>query len=93
LKKLYKELSGYIHSQSSSTNGALWGGSNGPVFELSSFRLVYGFFRDVMAMGFVLLTIGWEEFIIPEELWPLFERPEGFWSEVPLSDLKRQLAS
>ena len=93
LKRLYKDLSGYIHSQSDATNATLWGGSNGPVFERRSFRLAYGYFRDVMAMGFVLLSIGWEEYAIPDELWPLFERPEGLWSEVSLTDLKRQLAS
>ena len=93
LKKLYKDLSGYIHSQSDATNATLWGGSNGPVFERSSFRLVYGYFRDVMAMGFVLLTIGWDDFTIPDELWPLFERPDGLWSGVSLSGLKQRLLS
>lgn len=92
LKQLYKDLSGYIHSQSDATNVKLWGGSNGPVFEQSSFRLVYGYFRDVMAMGFVLLSIGWDEFAISDELWPLFERPDGLWSSVSLPELKQRLA-
>lgn len=91
LNELQAKLSGYVHSQASATNAMLWGASNGPVFERSSFRHVYGYFRDVMAMGFVLLSIGWPEFSIVDDLWPLFERPNGTWANVSLPDFKRQL--
>jgi hypothetical protein len=81
LRKLYKELSGYIHSGPGGSNAELWGGSNGPVFEPSSFQKVYRCFRDVMAMGYVLLAVGWPRFSIPEYILPLFETPDGEWGD------------
>jgi len=90
LKTLYKELSGSIHSGPDATNGALWNGSNGPVWEPESFSRVYRYFRDVMAMAFALLRLGWPEFSIPDNLWLLFESPGGAWASVPLTDLKQR---
>lgn len=92
LNTFQKELSGYIHSQASTASAMLWAGSNGPVLEHDSFVLVYGYFRDVMAMALVLLSIGWSGYSIPDELWPLFERPNGGWATVSLPDFKRHLA-
>ncbi|QKZ22873.1 hypothetical protein [Streptomyces chartreusis] len=93
LNKLYKELSGYIHSQTDAANVALWGGSNGPVWEPDSVRLVYVYFRDVMAMCLILLAIGWDDFSVPEEAWLLFERPDGIWSEALVAELKQKFGA
>jgi hypothetical protein len=81
LKKLYKELSSFIHSGASGSNGSLWGGSNGPIFEGSSFQKVYCYYRDVMAMDFLLLTLGWPDYSLPRHIRPLFETPEGAWDD------------
>jgi hypothetical protein len=81
LLKLYRELSGYIHSQASATNGAIWQ-SNGPVWVPEAFDQFYAAFRDVMAMGCVLLAIGWPEVSLREAVWLLFDRPGGPWAEV-----------
>lgn len=81
LKKLYKDLSAYIHSGPGGGNAVLWGGSNGPIFEHSSFVRVYRYFRDVMAMGYVLLSLSWTTFSIPKNMTPLFETPDGVWDE------------
>ena len=91
LNNFQRELSGYIHSQASTTSAMLWGGSNGPVLEHDSFVFVYGYFRDVVAMGFVLLSVGCSGFVIPDKAWLLFDRPGGGWATVSLADFKRQL--
>jgi hypothetical protein len=90
LKKLYKELSGYIHTGPSGSNGRLWGGSNGPVFEGSSLLKVYRYFRDVMAMDFVLLALAWPGFTIPEHILPLFETPDGVWDDNARLEVKQR---
>jgi hypothetical protein len=81
LRKLYKELSGYIHSGPYGTNAELWEGSNGPIFVPRSFEKVYRYFRDVMAMDYVLLALGWSAFTVPEYVLALFETPDGAWSD------------
>jgi hypothetical protein len=73
LRKLYGDLSGYVHPQRDSTSGILWSGSNGPIWERDSFSKVYKYYRDVMAIAYVLLTLCWPEFSIPDKLWLLFE--------------------
>lgn len=93
LTALYKELSGYIHAQASATNATLWGGSNGPIFERQSFVKLYRYFRDVMAMSFALVSIGWDEFSITCEQWQLFDTPNGAWANVSIPELKLQLAT
>lgn len=93
LRQLYKELSSYIHSGPGGTNAELWEGSNGPIFVPSSFQKVYRNFRDVMAMGYVLLSIGWPAFAIPEYVLPLFETPNGAWSEATISAVKETFVS
>lgn len=89
LRKLYRDLSGYVHSQLSATNAVLWGGSNGPVWEADSFRRVYSYFRDVLAMGFVLLAVGWSSFALTERFLPLFQGPISSWKDVPPEILMR----
>jgi len=37
-RKLYAHLNRFSHARSSSSNVTLWGGSNGPVFDLAAFR-------------------------------------------------------
>jgi hypothetical protein len=83
LKRLYRELSGYVHSQPSATNAVLWGGSNGPVWERDSFHRVYCCFRDVIAMGFVLLAVSWPSFSISRQLLPLFQGRVSAWKDIP----------
>jgi hypothetical protein len=93
LRKLYGDLSGYIHPQRDSTSGILWGGSNGPIWEPDSFSKVYLYYRDVMAMSYVLLTLGWSEFSIPDKLWLLFESPGGAWTSSSIAKLKERFGS
>jgi hypothetical protein len=88
LRKLHKDLSAYIHSGPGGSNARLWGGSNGPIFEYDSFVGVYRYFRDVMAMGYVLLSLSWAAFSIPQYLIPLFETPGGVWNEMAVADVK-----
>lgn len=88
LRKLYRELSGYIHSRPGATNAALWGGSNGPIWERESFHRVYSYFRDVMAMSYFLLKVGWARFSIPGHFRPLYHTPGGAWAGVPGDVLK-----
>jgi hypothetical protein len=93
LRKLYGELSGYIHPQRDSTSGKLWAGSNGPIWERDSFSKVYLYYRDVMAMAYVLLSLGWPEFSIPDKLWLLFESPGGAWSNFSIANLKERFGA
>jgi hypothetical protein len=43
-----------------------------------------------MAMAYVLLTLGWAEFSIPDKLWLLLESPRGVWSNVTIDDLRQR---
>jgi hypothetical protein len=90
LKALYKELSGSIHTSPDYANVALWGGSNGPVWEPEGFYQVYGAYRDVMAMGYILMKLGWPTFAIPPNAWLLFMTPDGFWEDAAVAAAKAQ---
>jgi len=88
LRRLHRDLSAYIHSGPGGSNATLWDGSNGPVFERDSFVKVYRYYRDVMAMAYILLTLGWTAFDVPDNILPLFETPGGLWEGEPLADVK-----
>jgi hypothetical protein len=88
LKRLYKELSGYMHTMPDNANIALWGGSNGPVWERESFIRLYRYHRDVMAMGYILLKLGWPTFAIPQNAWLLFSTPNGVWDDAAIAAVR-----
>lgn len=93
LKRLYKDLSGFVHSGPGGGNAPLWNGSNGPIWVSESFELVYRRFRDVMAMCLVLLSVGWPSFVMPTLLSPLLGTRSSAWTaEAKAATLARTAA-
>jgi len=41
-----------------------------------------------MAMGYVLLALGWPDFAMPAYVLPLFETPDNAWDDAAISAVK-----
>ena len=91
LKRLYKDLSGYVHSGQGG-NAGLWDGSNGPIWVSDSFDLVYRCFRDVMAMCLILLGVGWPNFVLPRFISALLDTPGTAWTSAAQAALAARTA-
>jgi hypothetical protein len=70
---LYSELSDYSHSRPTHSEGALWEGSNGPVFVPKSFGRVYAYYVSVCALLYVLVKICRPYMKLPEATKWLFK--------------------
>jgi hypothetical protein len=55
---LFSELSNFAHGRPTHSEGALWEGSNGPVFVPASFGRIYAHFLDTCALLYVLAKLG-----------------------------------
>jgi hypothetical protein len=88
LKRLYDELCAFVHPQANSTNGAIWN-SNGQIWVPDALSRFACDCKDTVAMGYLLLAIGWADYEISEKAWQLFDRPEGIWQPIPVDTLKK----
>jgi hypothetical protein len=90
-RSLYARLCAYAHSQAGYNNADFWE-SNGPVFSPQSLRLVEAEFRETLALGYVLLRLGWPSYrpgqgqpallAGPKEGWDRYEGLLRNWLEV-----------
>jgi hypothetical protein len=72
-RDLFSELSNFVHGRPPYSEGALWEGSNGPVFIRSSFGRVYAHYLDVCALFYVLVKLCRSEIPLPSESHWLFK--------------------
>jgi hypothetical protein len=84
---VYEELCPYVHSQADATNGAIWE-SNGPIYVADAFAAFGEAYKDTLGMCYLLLTIGWQGFRIPDEAWSLFDRADGPRNNVHVGTLR-----
>lgn len=66
LDTLWRNLCKYNHSYVEASNGEIWG-SNGPIWVKDAFIKFYMTYRDVMALSYILVAVGWKEFRIPKK--------------------------
>ena len=64
-RKLYSELSEFVHSRPTSTAVDMWQGSNGPIYVPASFRRVYALYLDTVALSYALVKLARPEFKYP----------------------------
>lgn len=70
--RLHSMLSDYIHSSPRHSSAALWGFSNGPIYEPSSVVSVARHWVETMATGYILVKAGRPQFRLPEKGEALF---------------------
>jgi hypothetical protein len=91
-KARYSRLCGYAHSQAGYNNADFWE-SNGPVFSPQALQLVEAEFRETLALGFLLLRLGWPGYAPgpgepnllagPQDGWGMYDGLLRTWLTVP----------
>jgi hypothetical protein len=81
ITRLYGRLCAYAHSKAGYNNMDFWA-SNGPVHVWGVLDRLVGETREAMALGLVLLQIGWTDIKITEEARRLLENPGDDWADV-----------
>jgi hypothetical protein len=87
-RKLYSQLSNYVHSRPSYTIGELWLGSNGPIYIRQSFGRVCASYCDTLSLIYVLIKLARANFQLPSEAEYLFKFPNVLPSNVSLYSIK-----
>lgn len=65
-RKLYSELSSFIHSRPTHPSGMMWKGNNGPIYVPDSLGRVYALYLESVALGYVLVKLARPSFELPE---------------------------
>jgi hypothetical protein len=81
IARLYGRLCAYAHSKAGYNNMDLWE-SNGPVHVWGVLNRLVGEARETMALGLILLRIGWSDMEITDEARRLLESPSDEWADV-----------
>lgn len=84
IRKLYSQLSNYVHSRPSNTFGDLWLGSNGPIYIRQSFGRVSASYCDTLSLIYVLIKLARPNFQLPTDAKHLIEFPNVLPSNVSL---------
>jgi hypothetical protein len=87
LQRAYDRLCRYSHGRSGHKNADIWQ-SNGPIFIPSGFTDFWIDYGDTVALGYLLLKIGWTEAELPKEARSLFEYADDRWNGVGTSLLR-----
>jgi hypothetical protein len=78
-KRRYARLCAYAHSQAGYNNGDFWE-SNGPIFVPTALRVVEAEFRETLALGYLLLRLGWPHYRPGRGEAALLDGPQGEWA-------------
>lgn len=81
VRRLYSELSNYLHSRPRHTNGALWQ-SNGPIFVPKAFGLAAELLFETSALCFVIVKTCWPDIALPEPYYGLPHFAKHNWKRV-----------
>lgn len=81
ITRLYGRLCAYAHSKAGYNNIDFWE-SNGPIHVWGVLDRLVGEARETVALGLVLLRIGWTDMEITEEARRLLENPGDVWTDV-----------
>lgn len=81
ITRLYERLCGYAHSKAGYNNIDLWE-SNGPVHVWGVLDRLVDETRETMALGLVLLRIGWSAIEVTDEARRLLMNPGDKWADV-----------
>jgi hypothetical protein len=71
---LYDELSSYTHSRPDASDGTMWE-SNGPVYQTSAFRKVFGSQIATYAACYHMVKVGRPKFMLPKKSEAIFLPP------------------
>lgn len=81
LSRLHKRLCGYAHSRAGTNNMDFWE-SNGPVHVWGLLDRIIAEMRETMALGTVLLRLGWPGFAMTPDAWEAVMRVDAAWQDV-----------
>ena len=81
LVRLHKRLCGYAHSRAGTNNMDFWE-SNGPVHVWGVLDRTIAETRETMALGMVLLHLGWPGFTMTSKARDLLAHPDSSWSDM-----------
>jgi hypothetical protein len=81
ITRLYERLCGYAHSKAGYNNIDFWE-SNGPVHVWGVLDRLVGETQETMALGLVLLRIGWSDIEVTDEARRLLKNPNPQWTDV-----------
>lgn len=81
LKRLYGRLCGYAHSRAGTNNMDFWE-SNGPIHVWGLLNRIIAETRETMALGVVLLRLGWPGFTMTPDAREAVMRVDAAWQDV-----------
>ena len=80
-RRLYSELSNYVHSRPDFTNADMWA-SNGPVYEPKAFELTVEMLLQVYTLCYILVKVGRPSFVLPIPCKELFKLGTLAWMKI-----------
>lgn len=74
-RRLYYELSNFVHSKTTYSSVDMWDGSTGPIYIRKSFGRISALYCDTLALIYVLIKLSRPEFSLPAETRCIFKFP------------------
>ena len=75
-RKLYSELSNFVHAKPSYSHVATWDGSTGPIYVKHSFGKLSALYCDTMALTYVMIKLARPDFNLPNQTEYIFQFPK-----------------